>query len=71
MIFSSSTHNKKVVVIGGGTGSFIVLSALRDYPVRLSSIVSMADSGGSTGKLRDQYGVLPPGDIRRSLVALI
>ncbi len=62
--------NKRVVVIGGGTGTFMVLSALRDGPVHLSSIVSMADNGGSTGKLRDQYGVLPPGDIRRSLVAL-
>lgn len=62
--------NKKIVVIGGGTGSFMVLSALRDYPVHLSSIVSMADDGGSTGRLRDQYGVLPPGDIRSSLVSL-
>jgi len=61
---------KRIVVIGGGAGCFVVLSALRDYPVQLSSIVSMADSGGSTGKLRDQYGVLPPGDIRCSLVAL-
>jgi uncharacterized cofD-like protein len=67
---SRKTTLKHIITIGGGTGSFIVLSALRDYPVRLSSIVSMADSGGSTGKLRDQYGVLPPGDIRRSLVAL-
>lgn len=48
----------------------MVLSALRDYPVYLTSIVSMADDGGSTGRLRDQYGVLPPGDIRRALVAL-
>ncbi len=62
--------NKKVVVIGGGTGSFMVLSALRNYPVHLTSIVSMADNGGSTGRLRDQYGVLPPGDVRRALVAL-
>jgi len=62
--------DKHVVVIGGGTGTFMVLTALRDYPIKLSSIVSMADNGGSTGRLRDQYGVLPPGDIRRSLVAL-
>jgi uncharacterized cofD-like protein len=67
---SRRTVSKRIVTISGGTGSFVVLSALRDYPVLLSSIVSMADSGGSTGKLRDQYGVLPPGDIRRSLVAL-
>ncbi len=64
--------NKKpnVVVIGGGTGSFIVLSGLRDKPVNLTSLVTMMDSGGSTGRLRDQLGVLPPGDLRQSLVAL-
>ncbi len=59
-----------VVVIGGGTGSFIVLSGLRDHPVNLTSLVTMMDSGGSTGRLRDQLGVLPPGDLRQSLVAL-
>lgn len=48
----------------------MVLSALKKYPVNLSAIVTMADDGGSTGMLRDQYGVLPPGDIRRALVAL-
>lgn len=65
-----STSCKKIVVVGGGTGTFVVLSALRDYPVCLSAIVTMADNGGSTGRLRDQYGVLPPGDVRRALVAL-
>ncbi len=70
MISSSALRGKSIIVIGGGAGNFVVLSALRHYPVKLSSIVSMADSGGSTGKLRDQYGVLPPGDIRCSLVAL-
>src|SRR3989344_297873 len=58
------------VVMGGGTGTFTVLSALKAYDVQLSAIVSMADDGGSTGILRDQYGVLPPGDVRRALVAL-
>ena len=61
---------KKVVVIGGGTGTFTVLSGLRDYPFELSAIVSTADDGGSTGMLRDELGVLPPGDIRQALVAL-
>jgi uncharacterized cofD-like protein len=61
---------KKVAVIGGGTGSFVVLSALKKYPLDLSAIVSMTDSGGSTGRLRDELGVLPPGDIRQALVAL-
>ena len=61
---------KKVVVIGGGTGNFAVLRGLRQYPVDLSAIVSMADDGGSTGILRDELGVLPPGDVRQCLVAL-
>ncbi len=58
------------MTIGGGTGTFMVLSALREYPVHLTAVVSMADDGGSTGLLRDQYGALPPGDVRRALVAL-
>lgn len=63
-------NQKNVVVVGGGTGTFAVLSALKDCPLHLTAIVSMADDGGSTGALRDQYGVLPPGDIRRAMVAL-
>ncbi len=62
--------NKKIVVLGGGTGTFTVLSGLKKYPVELSAVVSMADDGGSTGILRDELGVLPPGDIRQCLVAL-
>ncbi|MDP3698678.1 MAG: YvcK family protein [Nanoarchaeota archaeon] len=61
---------KKVVVIGGGTGNFTVLSGLKKYNIDLSAIVSMADDGGSTGILRDELGVLPPGDVRQCLVAL-
>ena len=61
---------KKVVVIGGGTGTFTVLTGLKKYPLDLSAIVSMADDGGSTGILRDELGVLPPGDVRQCLVAL-
>ena len=61
---------KKVVVIGGGTGSFVVLRGLKNHPVELTAIVSMADDGGSTGVLRDELGVLPPGDVRQCLVAL-
>jgi len=61
----------KIVVIGGGTGSFTVLSGLKKYKeAELTAIVSMADDGGSTGVLRDEYGVLPPGDVRQCLVAL-
>ena len=60
----------KVVIIGGGTGTFTVLSGLKNYPLDLSAIVTMADDGGSTGILRDELGVLPPGDVRQCLVAL-
>ena len=58
------------MTIGGGTGNFVVLSGLKSYDVELSVIVSMADDGGSTGILRDELGVLPPGDVRQCLVAL-
>lgn len=61
---------KKIVTIGGGTGSFTLLSGLKKYPVDITAIVSMADDGGSTGVLRDELGVLPPGDVRQCLVAL-
>jgi uncharacterized cofD-like protein len=61
---------KKVTVLGGGTGTFVVLSGLKQYPLDLAAIVTMMDSGGSTGRLRDQLGVLPPGDLRQCLVAL-
>jgi len=61
---------KSVVTIGGGTGQFTLLSGLKKFPVNLTAIVSMADDGGSTGVLRDELGVLPPGDIRQCLVAL-
>jgi uncharacterized cofD-like protein len=61
---------KRIVTIGGGTGSFTLLSGLKRFPVDISAIVSMADDGGSTGVLRDELGVLPPGDVRQCLVAL-
>lgn len=62
---------KKVVTIGGGTGTFVVLSALKQVPnMQLSAIVTTSDDGGSTGKLRDAYGFLPMGDARQALVAL-
>lgn len=61
---------KSIVTIGGGTGQYTLLTGLKKYPVQLTAIVSMADDGGSTGVLRDELGVLPPGDIRQCLVAL-
>ncbi len=61
---------RNIAVISGGTGGFTVLSGLKKFDCNISAIVTMADSGGSSGKLRDEYGVLPPGDIRQCLVAL-
>ncbi len=61
---------KKITVLGGGTGTYVVLTGLKKYPLDLGVIVTMMDSGGSTGRLRDQLGVLPPGDLRQCLVAL-
>lgn len=63
-------NSKKIVVIGGGTGVFTVLTGLRPCFDNLTAIVTMADDGGSTGILREEFGILPPGDIRRALVAL-
>ncbi len=64
------TQTPKLVVIGGGTGSFTLLSSLKHYVRDLTALVNMSDDGGSTGTLRDELGVLPPGDIRQCLVAL-
>lgn len=61
----------RVTVIGGGTGSFQILAGLRDAErVDLRSIVTVADSGGDSGRMRKEFGVLPPGDVRRCLLAL-
>ena len=60
----------KIAVIGGGTGSFTLLSALKEHTSQIAAIVNMADDGGSTGVLRDELGALPPGDVRQCLVAL-
>lgn len=64
------TH-KKVVVIGGGTGTYTVLLGLKKYPkLDLSVIVSMMDSGGSNRVIRDEFGLLPTSDIRQCILAL-
>lgn len=60
----------KIAVIGGGTGSFTLLSALKKHTKQIAAIVNMVDDGGSTGVLRDELGALPPGDVRQCLVAL-
>lgn len=67
----SSIHSDlKIAVIGGGTGSFTLLTGLKEYTSSITALVNMADNGGSTGLLRDELGVLPPGDVRQCLVAL-
>jgi uncharacterized cofD-like protein len=62
--------NPKVAAFGGGHGLFASLSALRRVTRQLTAIVTVADDGGSSGKLRRDFGVLPPGDLRMALAAL-
>ncbi|WP_233192571.1 gluconeogenesis factor YvcK family protein [Sporosarcina sp. P2] len=65
-----STTKKRVVVFGGGTGLSNILRGLKRYPIELTAIVTVADDGGSSGRLFDQYNVPPPGDIRQVMAAL-
>ena len=60
-----SADRKKIVVIGGGSGSSVALRGLKSHDVDLSAVVTMFDSGGSTGILRDEFGYPPLGDIRQ------
>jgi len=62
--------NCKIVAIGGGSGLSTLLRGLKKYPVDITAVVAVSDDGGSSGKLRTELGVLPPGDIRNCLVAL-
>lgn len=65
----AATH--RIVTIGGGSGQFTLLNGLRPLPgLHLTAVVSMVDSGGSTGRLRDELGILPPGDILKCILAL-
>ncbi len=59
-----------ITVIGGGTGTFVVLSGLRDYEAGVTAVMSMMDSGGSNRVLRDEFGLLPTSGIRQAIVAL-
>lgn len=65
-----SRRDPRIVVIGGGTGSFTMLQSLKKLTPHITALVNMADDGGSSGTLRDELGVLPPGDVRQCLVAL-
>lgn len=62
--------NKKVVIIGGGTGMSILLRGLKQFPLDITAIVSVCDSGRNTGKLRDEFNIPAVGDIRKVLISL-
>lgn len=67
---NTSQVKPNLVVIGGGTGTSVVLSGLLSYPVDLTAVITVADSGGSTGRLRDEFGFQAVGDLRQALAAL-
>jgi len=60
----------RIVAIGGGTGLSTILEGLKEYSSNITAIVAMADEGGSSGRLREEFGILPPGDVRNCLVSL-
>jgi uncharacterized cofD-like protein len=60
----------RVVAVGGGHGLAVTLRAVRIYAGEITAVVSVADDGGSSGRLRRQLGIVPPGDLRKCLVAL-
>jgi uncharacterized cofD-like protein len=64
------TQHPKVVIIGGGTGLSVLLRGLKHYPLDITAIVTVADDGGSSGRLREELKIPPPGDIRNVLAAL-
>lgn len=65
------THSsKKIVIIGGGTGIYPVVQACKQLQLDISTVVATSDSGGSTGRIRDEFGFPPVGDLRQSLAAL-
>ncbi|GAC1392757.1 MAG: hypothetical protein NVSMB46_09460 [Candidatus Saccharimonadales bacterium] len=63
-------HQPEIALIGGGTGSFTLLNELKNFTYNITAIVNMSDDGGSSGVMRDELGVLPPGDVRQCMVAL-
>ena len=64
------TKGAKIVVFSGGSGGATILRGLKKYFHNPTAIVTMFDSGGSTGRLRDEFGILPPGDVRACILAL-
>jgi uncharacterized cofD-like protein len=68
--FRTRSRGPRVVAVGGGTGMSSLLRGLKEYTANLAAIVTVADDGGSSGRLREEYRILPPGDFRQCLVAL-
>ncbi len=66
----TSSKNNKVVALGGGHGLATTLRALRQVTHEITAIVTVADNGGSSGRLRDEFPIFPPGDLRMALAAL-
>ncbi|HQL02711.1 MAG TPA: 2-phospho-L-lactate transferase CofD family protein, partial [Synergistales bacterium] len=64
------SQGPEIVAIGGGTGLSTLLSGLKYYTRNITAIVTVTDEGGSSGRLRGEWGVLPPGDIRNCMLAL-
>ena len=60
----------RIVTVGGGTGLSVLLQGLKEYTSNIAAVVTVADDGGSSGRIRQQFDILPPGDIRNCLVAL-
>lgn len=65
-----TSKHPKIVIIGGGTGLSVLLRGIKQYPVDITAIVTVADDGGSSGRLREEMDIPPPGDIRNVLTAL-
>ena len=60
----------RIVAIGGGTGLSTLLRGIKGYSANITAVVAVADDGGSSGQLRKQLGIIPPGDIRNCIAAL-
>lgn len=63
-------NNKKIVVLGGGSGQSVLLNGLKKFPFDITAVVSVCDDGKSTGKLREEFNIPAMGDIRRVLIAM-
>ena len=60
---NSKSNNLKVVAIGGGTGLSVLLRGLKEHTQQITAVIGVADDGGSSGRLRREMGIIPPGDL--------